>query len=108
MLKRNQRFRSRRSVQAVLRKGATRKTEHLVVKTNASNSPRLAVVVSKKIDKRAVVRNTIRRRVFEAVRPIFETEDTNNEVVIIVKSSRVKDMPFAELKKEIHQGLKAG
>lgn len=66
---------------------------------------RLAVVVSKKVNKSAVVRNRIRRRIYEAVRlheaKIIEPYD----VVITVFGEQLADMPAAELQKLVKTQL---
>lgn len=61
------------------------------------DSYRLAVVVSKKVSKSALVRNRIRRRLYEAVR-MRETEiEMPYDMVLTVFSEQLKDMPAEEL-----------
>lgn len=64
---------------------------------------RLAVVVSKKVHKSAVVRNRIRRRIFEIARHHATEFETNLDVVITVFSSSVATMPAAELEENFVQ-----
>lgn len=66
---------------------------------------RLAVVVSKKVAKSAVVRNRIRRRLYEAVRTIEPQPSRDTELIITVFSARVADMPYKQLQDQLHQQL---
>ncbi|MDZ7785852.1 MAG: ribonuclease P protein component [Candidatus Saccharibacteria bacterium] len=58
---------------------------------------RLAVVVSKKVNKSAVVRNRIRRRVFEVVRHYEDRVKHPYDIAIMVYSENVATMPHEEL-----------
>ena len=71
----------------------------LVFGKNERGFTRVGVVVSKKVDKRAVVRNRIRRRVYEAVRVNFENVPRKMDYIIMVYSAEVATMPFSELEK---------
>lgn len=73
-----------------------------------SRRPKLkvAVVVSKKVHKSAVVRNRIRRRVFELVRIAGPNLSAQAELVFTVYQVEVATMPAAELKVEINDLLK--
>jgi ribonuclease P protein component len=71
MLNRAHRFHGLRSLDFVYRQGKTVRTTDLALRY--ANNPRrssyrVAVVVSKKVSKSAVVRNRIRRRIYEVVR----------------------------------------
>lgn len=63
--------------------------------------PRISVVVSKKVIKGAVGRNRIRRRLYEIVRHEIPSLKDNADVVLIVFSADVKDLPADELTKSI-------
>ncbi len=84
------------------------------VRNNRGNGYRLAVVVSKKVSKSAVVRNRIRRRIYETVREhIIPTEPY--DLVCNVYSDRLATCPTAELERATvaklraaHIGLKQG
>ena len=64
---------------------------------------RAAVVVSKKVHKSAVVRNRIRRRVFELVRS-QQAGLPAVDIVITVFSDQVAQLPSAQLRDQV-QGL---
>lgn len=67
---------------------------------------RLAVVVSKKVHKSAVVRNRIRRRLYEAVRLLEDQITEPYDIVITVFHDGVATMPSDELKKMVFAQLK--
>jgi ribonuclease P protein component len=58
---------------------------------------RVAVVVSKKVNKSAVVRNRIRRRLYEQVRLMSNQITEPHDLVITVFNQSVADMPAPEL-----------
>lgn len=70
MISRKHRFHGRGSLNFVYKKGSSVRSEHLALRFAPSRAPdyRLAVVVSRKVSKSAVVRNRIRRRIYESVR----------------------------------------
>jgi ribonuclease P protein component len=73
------------------------------VKKNSTNSYRLAVVVSKKVSKSAVVRNRIRRRVFEHVRKNFSHTPKLDgcEVIVTVFEESVATIKSEELGRQL-------
>jgi ribonuclease P protein component len=68
-------------------------------------TPRLAVVVSKKVYKGAVGRNRIRRRIYEILRQEVPKFHYNQDLVFIIFTSEVLTMPHEELKEAILQLL---
>lgn len=75
------------------------------VKKGNNAEYKLAVVVSKKVNKSAVVRNRIRRRVFECVRTNLGTRSnlTGHEVIITVFDESVAKYEQSRLDKELNQ-----
>ena len=63
--------------------------------------PRVAVVVSKKVHKSAVVRNRIRRRVFEIVRREWSVLPAGSDIAITVYSVDVADISHDEIMQEL-------
>lgn len=61
----------------------------------------MAVVVSKKVEKTAVLRNRIRRRVYEALRVNLKYIPKKTDYIIVVFSKDVMTMPFSELEKTL-------
>ena len=99
MLNKKYRFHSRGGVKYVYQHGKTVRTPKmsLVFAENTRGFTRVAVVVSKKVDKTAVGRNRIRRRVYEALRLNFDLIPKAKDYVFVVFSSDVMKMPFDEL-----------
>jgi ribonuclease P protein component len=62
------------------------------------------VVVSKKVDKRAVVRNTIRRRVVSALADLLQ-DGLSGDVVVVVHNKQVLETQFDELKKQLASSI---
>ncbi|MBR2543022.1 ribonuclease P protein component [Candidatus Saccharibacteria bacterium] len=101
MLKKKYRFHSRGGVRYVYQKGKTIRTPKLslVFTRNFRGFTRFGVVVSKKVEKSAVKRNRIRRRVYEALRVNFDLIPKNKDYLFVVFSKDVEKMPFSELEK---------
>ncbi len=71
----------------------------LVFSVNTRGFTRVAVVVSKKVEKTAVGRNLIRRRVYEVIRKNFELIPKKYDYIFVIYNSEVMKMPFSELEK---------
>lgn len=101
MLNKKYRFHSRGGVKFVYRHGKTlrRPDLSLVFCDNDRGKTRFAVVVSKKIDKTAVGRNRIRRRLYEAIRLDFDKFKKPRDYIFVVYSKNFLTLPFPELQK---------
>ena len=89
MLKAQNRLRKARDIARVYKQGQYGSGEGLLsVKAVRGVAPqsRAVVVVGKKIDKRAVVRNTIRRRLVGALNDIWATVPPGCDIVVSVHS----------------------
>ena len=71
----------------------------LVFVENTRGFTRLAVVVSKKVEKSAVGRNRIRRRIYEALRLNMEDIPKKTDYIFVVYSKDLMKMPFTEVEK---------
>lgn len=109
MISRTHRFHGRTALNYVYRQGSTVRGETVSMRVAHSKRPdyRLAVVVSKKISKSAVVRNRIRRRIFEAVRISKKSSNTvwQSDLVITVHDVRFASMPAEDVTAEIQSLL---
>jgi ribonuclease P protein component len=65
-----------------------------------------AVVVSKKVNKKAVIRNKIKRRFLHAFRQELENKEDAYSLVFFMKKG-IQDMKQEEMKQEIQKVLKA-
>lgn len=96
MIARKNRFRGRAELTRFFKRAKTFRQTGISLKYSCNNSTwRAAVVVSKKVHKSAVVRNRIRRRIFEIVRKI--DEKPNGDYVFLVFDQALKDMPAQDL-----------
>ena len=101
MLSKKYRFHSRGGVRYVYQKGKTirRPKMSLVFVENTRGFTRLSVVVSKKVEKSAVGRNRIRRRIYEALRLNMEDIPKKTDYIFVVYSKDLMRMPFSEVEK---------
>ena len=101
MLNKKYRFHSRGGVRYVYQKGKTIRTPKmsLIFIENTRGFTRFAVVVSKKVEKTAVGRNRIRRRIYEILRNNIELIPKKMDYVFVVFSNDVLRMPKNELEK---------
>ena len=101
MLNQKYRFHSRGGVRYVYQKGKTvrRPKASLVFVHNERGFTRVAVVVSKKVEKTAVGRNRIRRRVYEAIRKNFEYLPKETDYIFVIFTKEFMTMPYRELEK---------
>ena len=101
MLNKKYRFHSRGGVRYVYQKGKTiRSTKMSLVYTpNTKGFTRIAVVVSKKVNKTAIGRNRMRRRVYEVLRKNFNLIPPKTDYIFVIYSRDVLTMPFNELEK---------
>lgn len=108
MLKKRYRFHSRGGVKYTYRHGKAIRSPYLYLTCtkNSRRHQRFAVVVSKKIDKTAVGRNRIRRRVYEALRTELATYDDHMDCIFVVVNKDVATLPFDELCFTIRKLLK--
>lgn len=99
MLKKEYRFHSRGGVRYVYQNGKTIRSPKmsLVFVENKKKYTRFAVIVSKKVEKSAVKRNRIRRRVYEALRKNLDLIPKEMDYLFVVYSKEIGKMPFTEL-----------
>lgn len=104
MLNKKYRFHSRGGVKYTYSHGKTIRTPKLslVYNDNSRGFQRFAVVVSKKVEKTAVGRNRIRRRVYEAIRAEFNNAPKKRDCIFVVYSKDIAAMDFTELRSLIN------
>ncbi len=108
MLSKKYRFHSRGGVKYTYRHGKTIRTPKisLVYNDNARGFIRAAVVVSKKVEKTAVARNRIRRRVYEAIRLELPNFTSKRDYIFVIYSKDVKTMSFGKLRDTVNSLFK--
>lgn len=108
MIHRSHRFHGRSSLRFVYQRGKTIRTPYFGLRyviNGRQTVYRLAVVVSRKVSKSAVIRNRIRRRVYEVVRQIDQGIISPFDVTINVYSAELASMSHEELVALIHEQL---
>jgi ribonuclease P protein component len=100
-LKREQDFASL----AKSRKTAYSKFVSIKVKENALPHSRFGIVVGLRISKKAVVRNLIRRRIREIIRPLLPELTPGYDVMVLASNSALKS-DFKDLETSVHDVLK--
>lgn len=102
MISRLYRFHGYNALRGVYTKGKTVRGPHVILKfmiNERRKHYRLSVVVSKKINKSAVARNRIRRRLYEAFRLQAAGITQPYDLVLTVVSEKIAEVPPDELKK---------
>lgn len=101
------RFHGHASLKFVYKNGTALRAPHYMIKHVANprrKNYRAAVVVSKKVHKSAVVRNRIRRRIYEIIRR--SAINKNVDIVCLVFDERLASLPSLELQRSIKGLLK--
>jgi ribonuclease P protein component len=107
VIARKNRFRGHNSVARVRGKPVHLQGFIIFSATNHKRSDyRMAVVVSKKTAKSAVVRNRIRRRFYEVVRKERLADGKPLDLVFVIKDPNLTKTDWSELVSEITKGLK--
>jgi ribonuclease P protein component len=100
MIANKYRFHGHGSLRFVYKNGQVVRTHLLTVKYSHNphrTHPRFAIVVSKKVLKSSVGRNRIRRRIYEAIRQSIDDTANSYDIVFIVSSSEIINMPPGDL-----------
>ncbi len=108
MINKINRFHGYSSLNWVYRNGKTVRDPKLSLRYSLNTKRhkyRLAVVVSRKISKSAVVRNRIRRRIYEIVRDYQDSITASYDLVFTIHMVELVDMPHPELAALIHSLL---
>lgn len=109
MLGRRNRFHGHGAVRRVYRLGRSARTGLFSVHTLSGEkvrSHKVAVVVSRKVSKSAVVRNRIRRRVYEQMRGRLPEIHAPTEIVLTVYQPSVAEMSPQELGRSVEEIMK--
>jgi ribonuclease P protein component len=105
MIGREHRFHGYGSVRALYRRGQTVRGPLMALRFAPRRNPdspyRVAVVVSRKVHTSAVVRNRIRRRIYEAVRAGGTAPPPATDLIFTVFSDALADAPAATLQRTV-------
>ena len=108
MIATKHRFNRRNHVNYVHRKGKTVRGKSMAlryIRGQKHQHFRVAVIVSRKVDKRAVLRNRIRRRVYEIIRQLEPPIQPDVDLIISLFDSSAADMPAKQLQQQLQTML---
>lgn len=107
MLPKKFRLHADNDIKRLVRGGKTFFLPQLTLKyqVNDQKALRLGFVVSTKVDKKAVIRNKVKRRMREALRAELDNIKNGNDLLFIAKKSCI-DLNLVDLKKQIQFALK--
>lgn len=108
MISNEHRFHRRNAIAYVYRRGKTVRGTYGSLKfvyNSRGQTYRAAVVVSRKVHKSAVVRNRIRRRVYEVIRSLEPKLNGPYDFIFTVYSENLATMDYSELATEIKAQL---
>lgn len=109
MISSSYRFHGHGSLRFVYKNGQSVRTRLFTIKYTKNSKrkrPRFSVVVSKKVFKSAVGRNRIRRRIYEQLRLQIPNIKDVYDVVVIVSSSEIINMPAEEFQNQLLNSLR--
>jgi len=102
------RFHGYNSLNYLYKRGNSVRGAHMALRYNLNNrrhTYRAAVVVSRKVDKSAVVRNRIRRRVYEVVRRAAPEIQQPYDMAFTIFSNQVATIDSKVLERAVRQCL---
>lgn len=104
MLPKEYRLKRKKDFEKVLRKGKLLAKNFLILKTVKNNlkTSRIGVVVSRKVSKKAVLRNKAKRKIREAVRTNIKKIKPGYDLIFFTKKG-IEKKSFSEIKKEIEK-----
>jgi ribonuclease P protein component len=106
MIGRSNRFHGHGSIKRLHTTGKTVRTGMMALRfapNQRRDSYRLAVVVSRKVSKSAVVRNRIRRRLYERVRILSSDFTEPTDLVLYVYDEALAALPADKLARDVDQ-----
>lgn len=109
MIGRSNRFHGRGSIRRLQRDGKMIRYGAFALRyvpNQRRKTYRLAVVVSRRVSKSAVVRNRIRRRIYELVRNLSSQFTTPYDMVLVVYDERIATLPAEELSSQLTKLIK--
>ncbi|MBT6691739.1 ribonuclease P protein component [Candidatus Parcubacteria bacterium] len=102
MLPKANRLHQDKEIKRLAQTGKTFFLPQLIIKhsDNKEDAVKIGFVISTKVDKRAVVRNKLARRLREAVKKLLPRIKTGTSVLIIAKKQAL-ELDFAQLEKQL-------
>lgn len=104
MISRTNRFHGRAAIQRLYKNGKMVRSASMGLRYAANprrSQYRLAVVVSRKVSKSAVVRNRMRRRLYEHVRILSSSFSVPYDLLLVVYDAHLADAPSDQVGQEV-------
>lgn len=104
MISQKHRFHGQKGITRVYRQGLAVRGTYMSLKylrNHRISQFRAAVVVSRKVHKSAVVRNRIRRRLYEIIRELSPQISEAHDLVFVVYNEEIAQVEHLKLKEEI-------
>lgn len=108
MLSKEFRLAKKKEVEAVFRRGKFARKDFLglkCLKKNSEEKPKIAVVVSLKVEKRATLRNKLKRQIREIIRKNLPQIEKGYHIVIFAYNG-ASEQSFGQIKKNLEELLK--
>ena len=104
MLPKEHRLKKEKDFERVLKKGKSKKGDFLILRVVKNNlkTIRIGVVVSRKVSKKAVLRNKTKRKLREAARANIKKIKPGYDLVFFTKKG-IEKKSFSEIKKEVEK-----
>lgn len=90
----------------ILNKGDLSNSDLFIIRSrkNNENFSRFRVIISKKLEAKAVKRNKLRRQIYEAIRLNIENSIENNDFILIPKK-KVIEKKYQEILEDIRDNI---
>ena len=107
MLSKKNRLRKNKDFNKIFKKGKKLNEEILllIILKNNLKEVRVGVIINKKVSKKAVVRNKIKRRIYNSIKKKLSKIEKGFDFLIIAKPE-IKEKSFFEIDKIINKSLK--
>jgi len=95
----------REKISFILNKGDFSTSALFLIRSIKNNHPfsRYRVIISKKISNKAVIRNKLRRQVYESIR--LNKSETGNQDIILIPKKNITTANYQEIEKDIWKSL---
>ncbi|MFA5228326.1 MAG: ribonuclease P protein component [Candidatus Paceibacterota bacterium] len=105
MLPKENRLKKKKEFEAIFENGRIKKGKNIIVRYlgNGTEETKVGFIVSKKVSKKAVERNKIKRQLREATK---QTDLKRGLSIIIIALSTIKDVPYGGIEEDVKKTLK--
>ena len=94
------------SIPFILKKGELSKSNLFLIRhiKNDENFPRFRVIISKKLEAKAVKRNKLRRQIYESIRENLNQSNINTDFILIPKK-KITNSSYQVISKDIKENI---